>query len=161
MDVKLIDFDVAGTKTLETVNIYGGGMLGPHYCAPEIFKGESSEKSDMWSIGVILYFMIMGALPFDGDTHEEVIRAVTRGQIKHHNEAIYKSLSPESRDLVETLLQVNPKNRPNAADTLEHPWFQQAVKGTLKKTDLSSALQNLKKFTGHSKVKQAMLGFFV
>jgi hypothetical protein len=36
-----------------------------------------------------------------------------------------------------------------------------AIKGGLKDRDLSSALENLKKFTGHSKIKQAMLGFFV
>lgn len=110
----MIDFDVAGTKTIESVNVYGGGMLGPHYCAPEVLKGEFTEKCDLWSIGIIMYFMLMGALPYDGETHEEVIKAVTKVTIKHHNELLYKSLTPESRDLVEALLQLNPKNRPNA-----------------------------------------------
>jgi hypothetical protein len=44
---------------------------------------------------------------------------------------------------------------------LDHPWFQLANKGELKDRNLSGALENLKKFTGHSKIKQAMLGFFV
>lgn len=38
LDIKLIDFDVAGTKTLEAATLLGGGVLGPHYCAPEIFQ---------------------------------------------------------------------------------------------------------------------------
>jgi hypothetical protein len=56
---------------------------------------------------------------------------------------------------------VNPKNRPNASEALQHPWFQLAEKGELKQQDLSQALNNLKKFAGHTKIKQAMLGFFV
>lgn len=60
-----------------------------------------------------------------------------------------------------SLLSVNPKNRPTAAEALQHPWFQMADKGDLKDLDLSMALNNLKKFAGHTKVKQAMLGFFV
>jgi serine/threonine protein kinase len=82
-DVRLIDFDVAGTKTLEASTIYGGGVLGPYYCAPEVFRNESSEKVDLWSIGIILYFLLMGSLPFDGDSHEEVIQAIMRGTMKH------------------------------------------------------------------------------
>lgn len=44
---------------------------------------------------------------------------------------------------------------------MQHPWFDLSIKGTLKKSDLSNALQSLKSFTGHSKIKSAMLGFFV
>jgi serine/threonine protein kinase len=82
-DIKLIDFDVAGTKTMEAASIYGGGLHGPFYCAPEIFKNEYSEKVDLWSIGVVLYFMLVGSLPFDGATNEEVIQNIKRGQMIH------------------------------------------------------------------------------
>ena len=62
--LKLIDFDVAGTKVMEAVKIYGGGYFGPFYCAPEIFRAEYNEKCDIWSIGVTLYFLLFGNLPF-------------------------------------------------------------------------------------------------
>jgi len=123
-DIKLIDFDVAGTKTMEAANIYGGGLHGPFYCAPEIFKNEYSDKVDLWSVGVVLYFMLVGSLPFDGATNEEVIQNIKRGQIVYQNEMIWKSLSTEARNLVESLLQANPKKRPSAAEALEHPWFE-------------------------------------
>jgi hypothetical protein len=46
-------------------------------------------------------------------------------------------------------------------DALQHPWFEAAGAGRLKQTDLSQALTSLKQFTGHTKIKSAMLGFFV
>ena len=56
---------------------------------------------------------------------------------------------------------MNPQKRPSATEALDHPWFQLANEGGLKDRNLSGALDNLKKFTGYSKIKQAMLGFFV
>ena len=82
-NIKIIDFDVSGTKTMEASTIYGGGVHGPFYCAPEVFKNEYSEKVDTWGVGVILYFMLVGALPFEGYTNEEVIAAIKKGEIKH------------------------------------------------------------------------------
>lgn len=114
MNVKIIDFDVAGTKTMEATAIYGGGVHGPYYCAPEVFKNEYTDKIDIWSVGVILYFMLVGCLPFDGQTNEEVIASIKKGEIKHQNPQLWQHLSTEARDLVQTLLQVNPKNRPTA-----------------------------------------------
>ena len=124
VDIKLIDFDVAGTKTLEAVTVYGGGVNGPYYCAPEVFSNEISDKVDVWSIGIVLYFMLMGSLPFDGDTNEEAIQAILKGQIKHRNDSLWKTLSSEARSLVETLLQQNPRDRPSASEALNHSWFE-------------------------------------
>ena len=124
VDIKLIDFDVAGTKTLEAVTVYGGGVHGPYYCAPEVFSNEISDKVDVWSIGIVLYFMLMGSLPFDGDTNEEAIQAILKGQIKHRNDSLWKTLSSEARSLVETLLQQNPRDRPSASEALNHSWFE-------------------------------------
>lgn len=70
-------------------------------------------------------------------------------------------MTSEARNLIELLLNVNPQKRPSAQEALEHPWFTMAIEGGLKGRDLSSALENLKKFTGYSKIKQAMLGYFV
>ncbi len=58
-------------------------MHGPFYCAPEMFKNENSDKIDIWSTGVVLYFMLVGALPFDGNSNEEVIESIKKGDIKY------------------------------------------------------------------------------
>ena len=160
-DIKLIDFDVAGTKTMEALSVNGGGLHGPFYSAPEVFKNDHNEKVDIWSIGVVLYFLLVGSLPFNGNSNEEVVAAIKKGKIVHQNEMLWNSITTEARDLIESLLNVNPTKRPSATEALEHPWFTMAIEGGLKGRDLSSALDNLKKFTGYSKIKQAMLGFFV
>ena len=105
--------------------------------------------------------MLVGSLPFNGPSNEAVIAAIKKVKIIHSNEMIWNSLTAEARDLVELLLNMNPQKRPSAQEALEHPWFRMAIEGGLKDRDLSSALDNLKKFTGYSKIKQAMLGFFV
>ena len=82
LSLKVIDFDVAGTKTLETVQIYGGkgGLHGPYYCAPEIFDNDYSDRSDIWSTGVVLYFLLFGQLPFDGGSFEDTIVNIKKGK---------------------------------------------------------------------------------
>ena len=144
---------MAGTKTTEAATIYGGGVHGPFYCAPEIFKNDYTDKIDIWSVGVILYFMLVGSLPFDGYTNEEVIASIKKGEIQHRSPSLWNHLSSQARDFVSTLLTVNPKNRPSAAEALEHPWFQMAEKGDLAKSDLSQALNQLKQFAGQTKIK--------
>ena len=81
MNIKLIDFDVAGTKTLEALSVSGGGLHGPFYSAPEVFKNDHNEKVDIWSIGVVLYFMLVGSLPFLGDSNEQVIQSIKKGKL--------------------------------------------------------------------------------
>jgi calcium-dependent protein kinase len=69
-NLKVIDF---GTSALldNTRNInqrYGT----PYYTAPEILKNRFSDKSDIWSCGVILYIMLIGRPPFNGSSDEEI-----------------------------------------------------------------------------------------
>ena len=49
----------------------------PYYMAPEVINGAYGPQSDLWSLGVILYTLVSGYLPFQGDTQQIVFRKIT------------------------------------------------------------------------------------
>ncbi len=69
-DLKLIDFGLS--KTAKRANLHQVAGTS-YYMAPEVVKGEAyGVKADMWSIGVLLYIMLSGYLPFNGKTADDV-----------------------------------------------------------------------------------------
>lgn len=69
-ELKFIDFGLAKrfVKGKELKTIAGT----PHYIAPEVIEGHYTDKCDMWSLGVILYVLMCGYLPFDGRSQARV-----------------------------------------------------------------------------------------
>mmetsp|Transcript_37924 Transcript_37924/g.33948 ORF Transcript_37924/g.33948 Transcript_37924/m.33948 type:complete len:170 (-) Transcript_37924:354-863(-) len=99
--------------------------------APEILLGESSNQKtlDWWSMGVILYEMLVGIPPFNAQTLPEVQSNITSKNIEwppieRDQEG---SISPEAFDLIDRLLTLNPRNRLgfNGAEEIKnHPFFK-------------------------------------
>ncbi|KMT13444.1 hypothetical protein BVRB_4g083500 [Beta vulgaris subsp. vulgaris] len=121
--VKLCDFGSAewfgGVEGRERMN----GIVGtPYYVAPEVLAGrEYNEKIDVWSAGVILYIMLGGVPPFYGDTVEDTFAAVLRGNLRFPTK-IFRSISPEAKDLMRKMLSKDVSRRFSAEQVLRHPW---------------------------------------
>ena len=60
-DVRIIDFSQSANQNDKKVAKFAGEI---HYTAPEVFEGKTTVQSDIWSVGVILYYVISGHLPF-------------------------------------------------------------------------------------------------
>lgn len=77
INVKLIDF---GTALFFSPQEKFKETLGtPYYIAPEVLMGSYTEKCDIWSIGVILYILLSGTAPFNGNTDEDIMNAARKG----------------------------------------------------------------------------------
>ncbi|XP_061131346.1 maternal embryonic leucine zipper kinase [Syngnathus typhle] len=118
-NLKLIDFGLCakpkGGLGYELMTCCGS----PAYAAPELIQGKAyiGSEADVWSMGVLLFALLCGYLPFDDDSCVVLYRKITRG--KYDNPAW---LSPGSILLLNQMMQVDPKLRLAVHQLLEHPW---------------------------------------
>lgn len=71
--------------------------------APEMMLSEHNNKCDLWSIGVIAYFLLSGDMPFYGDTAEELTACVVKGEYDYDSE-LWQDVSEDARDFIDALL---------------------------------------------------------
>ncbi|KAG5886298.1 hypothetical protein JTB14_001516 [Gonioctena quinquepunctata] len=125
-NIKIADFGMASLQPM-------GSMLetscgSPHYACPEVIRGEKYDgrKADVWSCGVILYALLVGALPFDDDNLRQLLEKVKRGvfHIPHF-------VPPNCQSLLRGMIEVNPEKRLSLADINKHPWVTAGGKGEL------------------------------
>jgi serine/threonine protein kinase len=118
-NVKLVDFGF--TREYEGKSSYLQTWCGTVcYSAPEMLKGEryAGEKVDVWSLGIILYALLCGELPFDEDEEEVTKQMILRDEPKYP-----EHLPPQAKDLIAQLLSKRTLVRPSLADILQHPWL--------------------------------------
>ncbi|XP_025770223.1 serine/threonine-protein kinase BRSK1 [Puma concolor] len=105
-NIRIADFGMAslqvGDSLLET------SCGSPHYACPEVIKGEKYDgrRADMWSCGVILFALLVGALPFDDDNLRQLLEKVKRG-VFHMPHFI----PPDCQSLLRGMIEVEPEKR--------------------------------------------------
>lgn len=81
--------------------------------APEKIKGTYNEKSDIWSVGVIMYILLSGVPPFDGETDEEIMRKIKDGNYSLNLNSL-KKISWQGIDILKKMLTYDYKKRVSA-----------------------------------------------
>lgn len=89
----------------------------PAYVAPEVLLGDYSEKVDVWSAGVLLHALLIGVLPFQGDSLETVFEAIKNTKLDFHT-GKWQSVSKPARDLLERILTRDATARISADEVL-------------------------------------------
>uniref|UniRef100_A0A8C8TPQ6 BR serine/threonine kinase 1 n=1 Tax=Peromyscus maniculatus bairdii TaxID=230844 RepID=A0A8C8TPQ6_PERMB len=117
-NIRIADFGMAslqvGDSLLET------SCGSPHYACPEVIKGEKYDgrRADMWSCGVILFALLVGALPFDDDNLRQLLEKVKRG-VFHMPHFI----PPDCQSLLRGMIEVEPEKRLSLEQIQKHPWY--------------------------------------
>jgi len=119
--VKLGDFGIARMTTKSSA--MARTTIGtPFYSSPEIFSGdEYDSKADIWSLGCVVYEMVTGVRPFNGAEFRELSRRVRSCSYA----ALGKDVPYGLRDLIDSMLQPDPKLRSTALDLLGHPFVKE------------------------------------
>jgi len=124
MNIKIADFGfsnefVPGNK----LDTFCGS---PPYAAPELFQGKKYDgpEVDVWSLGVILYTLVSGSLPFDGSTLRELRERVLRGKYR-----IPFYMSTDCENLLKKFLVLNPTRRASLEVIMKDKWMNMGYEG--------------------------------
>ncbi|OQR81658.1 kinase [Thraustotheca clavata] len=124
--IKIADFGLSQHLRIGQYVIEDHPMGTAVYWAPEIIKRAPQDVGvDMWAFGVLLYITLTGIHPFDPNgnrTDAQILSFVAKGDYDIDN-PYYKDLSPQAKDLIAHLLEVDPKSRYTATQALAHPWL--------------------------------------
>uniref|UniRef100_A0AAY4BH37 non-specific serine/threonine protein kinase n=1 Tax=Denticeps clupeoides TaxID=299321 RepID=A0AAY4BH37_9TELE len=118
MNIKIADFGFSNEFTLgNKLDTFCGS---PPYAAPELFQGKKYDgpEVDVWSLGVILYTLVSGSLPFDGQNLKELRERVLRGKYR-----IPFYMSTDCENLLKRFLVLNPTKRGTLEQIMKDRWI--------------------------------------
>ncbi|RWS30820.1 hypothetical protein B4U80_04311 [Leptotrombidium deliense] len=117
--VKLADFGFS--NYFQSNSLLSTWCGSPPYAAPELFEGRhyNGPKADIWSLGVVLYVLVCGALPFDGHTLQSLRTRVLNGKFR-----IPYFMSCDCEHLIRHMLIVDPTLRYSVEKIKNHRWLQ-------------------------------------
>ena len=125
MELKVGDFGLA-TK-LEFDGERKRTVCGtPNYIAPEILEGKTghSFEVDVWSLGVIMYTLIIGKPPFETNNVKETYKRIKLGNYSFPENAL---ISEPAKDLIQSILVLEPQRRPKLDEILSHNFFNMGI----------------------------------
>lgn len=122
--VRICDFGYA--KRVLIKNSLTTSCGNPYYVAPEILKSHPYDEAvDMWSVGVIIYYLLSGNLPFkptSGNDFAKLYKLIRLGFFRFDEEH-FSQTTKEATHLVTSLLEVDPSKRTTAAEALKSDWI--------------------------------------
>ena len=161
-EIKLIDFGCSKYFVNKKKHQKLSGIIGTTlYCSPEVVDDLYDEKSDEWSCGVLMYILLCGEPPFQGNNEEEIFQKIKKCQYNFKPKE-FNDVSNNCKDLIKKLLEPKKKKRIKASEALKHPFFSESFNPSRAMTENKdlSILEKLIKFKKKfSKFHETMYAF--
>ncbi|ESO88970.1 hypothetical protein LOTGIDRAFT_106573 [Lottia gigantea] len=153
--VKLADFGLA-IEVQGDQHAWFGFAGTPGYLSPEVIRKDPYGKPvDIWACGVILYILLVGYPPFWDEDQHRLYAQIKSGAYDYPSPE-WDTVTPEAKNLINSMLTVNPAKRINASEALKHPWICQRER-VAAAVHRQETVDCLKKFNARRKLKGAIL----
>ncbi|XP_028156845.1 MAP/microtubule affinity-regulating kinase 3 isoform X5 [Ostrinia furnacalis] len=147
MNIKIADFGFSNEFTPGAkLDTFCGS---PPYAAPELFQGKKYDgpEVDVWSLGVILYTLVSGSLPFDGSTLRELRERVLRGKYR-----IPFYMSTDCENLLKKFLVLNPAKRASLESIMRDKWMNTGYE----EDELRPYIEPQQDFKDHKRIGESL-----
>ncbi|KAJ4930295.1 hypothetical protein JOQ06_019300 [Pogonophryne albipinna] len=147
-NIKIADFGFSNEFTLgNKLDTFCGS---PPYAAPELFQGKKYDgpEVDVWSLGVILYTLVSGSLPFDGQNLKELRERVLRGKYR-----VPFYMSTDCEGILRRFLVLNPSKRCTLDQVMKDKWINAGYEGE----DLKPHIEPVEDFSDAARI-EVMVG---
>ncbi|XP_043996346.1 MAP/microtubule affinity-regulating kinase 4 isoform X1 [Gambusia affinis] len=147
-NIKIADFGFSNEFTLgNKLDTFCGS---PPYAAPELFQGKKYDgpEVDVWSLGVILYTLVSGSLPFDGQNLKELRERVLRGKYR-----VPFYMSTDCEGILRRFLVLNPAKRCTLEQVMKDKWINTGYEGD----DLKPHIEPVEDFSDPTRI-EVMVG---
>ena len=136
-----------------------------YYIAPEVIKKSYNEKCDIWSCGVIMYFLLSARPPFGGEDNDEIERRILSGKYDLISPP-FDRLSKNCIDLLKNLLDLRVNKRLTAEKALNHPWFKENESKLLfyqinDESIIEKLIDNLKNYKNSSILQKISMAYLI
>ena len=127
--IKIMDFGLSKIVSPHEKMVEGYGTLS--YVAPEVLlRTPYNKEVDIWSMGVILFYMLSGRLPFRGSKEQEVAEKIVYEQLEF-DEDDWETRTQKVQDLISCCLEKKAEDRIKINQFINHPWFKKNMKQKL------------------------------
>ena len=151
-EVKLIDFGCSKYFVKKKKHKKLSGIIGTTlYCSPEVVDDLYDELCDEWSCGVLMYMLLSGEPPFQGNSEEEIFQKIKKCQYSFKPKE-FDDVSKNCKDLIRKLLGPKKRKRIKACEALRHPFFTEFFNPNKAMTE-NKDLNVLKKFINFKNFK--------
>ena len=153
--IKVIDFGMSRIFNNKQAMFDKVGTA--YYISPEVLDGFYDEKCDIWSAGVILYILLCGYPPFNGNDDDEIFESIKKRKFVFP-EAEWANISKEAKDLINKMLS-DPLTRLTAEQVLVHPWLVNQLNKNTKAKEIKLNFNTFKTYSGANKLSRAVLTY--